>query len=205
LLISTLRLFISPSPLPAVIDNEFCKSLCLRICPEVASFTRRRVQPGAARRSTGYTPASAAPSPPPRSPPRAALHRRLQHRPLPLRERGEHARPAGHGQQPPVLLVQRRRGRPQRAGDYRLNSDLCVVDEIRVQPFQGTRSCLCFLFSSIYEVAVMFSSNASPTISIAFRVASVFSGRASYLLPKGCADSDGPFQARSWIRVLCHA
>jgi hypothetical protein len=50
----------------------------------------------------------------------------------------------------------------------------------------------------IEEVVVVFH------LHFLLCVASVFSARTSYLLPKGGAHSDGPFQASSWIRVLCH-
>jgi hypothetical protein len=140
-----------------VIDNEFCKSLCLRICPEVASFTR----------VVEVT----------RSPPPAAESSHDAEQRSREKEHGIYSRLGGalvSTTQPSAGCILHCIGasstdnfpsesmentlEPQDrvnhlpsywssggADDpnepesltYRLNSDLCIIDEIRIQPFKA--------------------------------------------------------------------
>jgi hypothetical protein len=149
-----------------VIDNEFCKSLCLRICPEVASFTRvvevTRSPPPAAESSHdaeqrsrekehgiysllgGALVSTTQPSAgcilhcigasSTDNFPFESVENTLDPQDMVNNRPSYWSSGGADGPNEPESLT------------YRLNSDLCVVDEIWVQPFQGTRSCLCFFF-----------------------------------------------------------
>ncbi|OEL17588.1 F-box protein [Dichanthelium oligosanthes] len=142
-----------------VIANEFCKSLCLRICPEVASFTRavevrKSPPPPAAHTSEsshdaerdhriysylGGALVSSQPSvdcilhcigasstdrfPDERMENTLEPRERVGYRPSYWSSRGQ------HDPDVPESLT------------YRLHSDLCIVDEIRIRPYQ-----VCFYY-----------------------------------------------------------
>ncbi|KAM0913793.1 hypothetical protein ACQ4PT_011926 [Festuca glaucescens] len=113
-----------------VVENDFCRKLCERLCPEAATLAAAvevsRSAPAAAvvprvqRRRRGQGGRGGVPDLRPplrraRLQRRRALHRlhpalrrRLHHRQLPRRDHREHPRAARPHQPPPLLLVQRR-------------------------------------------------------------------------------------------------
>ncbi|CAN6314285.1 unnamed protein product [Urochloa humidicola] len=136
-----------------VIDNEFCKTLCRQICPELATFTRAvvvtRSPPRASESSRdaesrdhavysylgGALTSAAKPSvdcilrcigaSSTDNFPEETIDNTLE--PLDrVRQRASYWSSGGHDDpDAPESLI------------YRLNSDLCIIDEFRVQPFRA--------------------------------------------------------------------